>query len=258
MLKHTDAGSPDPRASFLQKGINVVWCAGLVASVLPAAIWALILGAPSVWIGVVSAVVAALLVAVYAIALIIPRSLTPRAPRVAAGVMGAASIVVAVWYIVVDSAPHEVRSGIDRWFLATGVGLALLLVSCFVFEMARRERARLIESLSTTAMAGVVAWCAGGWVFLTNLMAPGALYFVCSIVVIMLFAFMLHRVISRGTIEMIFSDPDSDVVVEMAADGDSLEVTSQVHKIASSEGVLSVMLAGGLIPLLALVESVIL
>lgn len=240
-----------------------MWGVSLAASVLPVALWTLIAGSPSVWAGVLSAIVAVLLVVTYATTLVIPRSLTPRAPRVAASVMGASSIVAAVWCVVADSPDTGLRRGIDTWFAVTGVGLAALLLACFAFEMARRERARLIESLSATAMAGVVAWCAGGWVFLTNLMDAEVLFFIISLVVIVLFAFLVHCAVSRGTVGMVFDAPDvrdahdAEALGKERGGDSSLPLTAEVRKIASSEGVLSVILAGGLIPLLALVESVI-
>lgn len=240
-----------------------MWGVSLAASVLPVALWTLIAGSPSVWAGVLSAIVAVLLVATYAATLVIPRSLTPQAPRVAAAIMGASSIVAAVWCMIADSSDMGLRRGVDTWFAVTGVGLAALLLACFAFEMARRERARLIESLSTTAMAGVVAWCAGGWVFLTNLVDAGVLFFIISLVVIVLFTFLVHCAISRGTGGMVFDAPDvrdahdAEVLAKERGDGSSLPLTAEIRKIASSEGVLSVILAGGLIPLLALVESAI-
>lgn len=240
-----------------------MWGVSLAASVLPVALWTLIAGSPAVWAGVLSAIVAVLLVATYATTLVIPRSLTPQAPRVAAAIMGASSIVAAVWCMIADSSDMGLRRGVDTWFVVTGVGLAALLLACFAFEMARRERARLIESLSTTAMAGVVAWCAGGWVFLTNLVDAGVLFFIISLVVIVLFAFLVHCAVSRGTVGMVFDAPDvrdahdAEALSKERGDDSSLSLTAEVRKIASSEGVLSVILAGGLIPLLALVESVI-
>ena len=237
-----------------------MWGVSLAASVLPVALWTLIAGSPAVWAGVLSAIVAVLLVATYATTLVIPRSLTPQAPRVAAAIMGASSIVAAVWCMIADSSDMGLRRGVDTWFVVTGVGLAALLLACFAFEMARRERARLIESLSTTAMAGVVAWCAGGWVFLTNLVDAGVLFFIISLVVIVLYAFLVHCAVSRGTVGMVFdaSDAhDAEALSKERGDDSSLSLTAEVRKIASSEGVLSVILAGGLIPLLALVESVI-
>lgn len=253
MSKRVGADSPDVQRTSLVKGIRVVWCVALVAAVVPAAVWSLFAGSQPLGCFILSALVAFVLVAVYSAMAVAPGSATPRAPRLASAVMGCVSVGIAT-YSAITAQTHNVRAGVNQWFVMTAVGLVVLLLVSFIFEMARRDRTKLIDSLSTVVTAGAVAWCAGGWVFFANLIDRGWGFFLAAAVIVIAFSLVLFYAVSKGVGSMVEAG-DFDLGVSEV--GTELVVTKEVHNIASSNGVLPVMLAGALVPLLVLAGSII-
>ncbi|MCI1901974.1 MAG: hypothetical protein LKI93_04500 [Bifidobacteriaceae bacterium] len=98
-------------------------------------------------------------------------SVTPQAGRNVGIIFGIASLATAwgVSFSTADRGESAVWYAARIWLMASAGALTVLLLAGFVFEMARRDRTRLIESLSIFVASGMVSWASGGWVFAINL-----------------------------------------------------------------------------------------
>lgn len=110
--------------------------------------------------------VQAVLVLVLALAMLVSwplvgRGIRPGPDRAVSGLLALVALV-----------PALVRQGpgaLWAWLSTAAFLLALLAVFMFVRQMLRRDRRMVIRGISATAMGGVTAVAASGWVFLPEL-----------------------------------------------------------------------------------------
>lgn len=104
------------------------------------------------------------------------RTPTPVASRVAALLCCVASCAMALGVHAVANARGAVGPSpmhvLRVWFLGFTVLVAALVLGAFAHEMARRDRSRLIRSLSSVVTCGFAGICAGGWTFLVDFRQP--------------------------------------------------------------------------------------
>lgn len=172
MAERIDAVALKAKLALVKRRLQLMWLVSLVVMVAPALVMSFIptqtrLATHSVMTGL-----AAVLVVLFAVFLPGFSRDTPRAPRVTALVMGFVSVAGARWSLIPDSAVYDVDlwPSLRRWLIATALAFAALLIVAFLFEMGRKDRSRLIESLSGVVASGAAAWAAGGWVFLPDLL----------------------------------------------------------------------------------------
>lgn len=143
---------------------------------------------------------------------------SPHSPSVFAAIWGVISVAAAVWEVLAVMGCHgfscTVRptgvgaSGADSakaviagiplksslsaavhvWMIFSAAALTVLVISGFIFEMARRERIHLIASLSLICLAGVSAWGMSGWIFTPFFIVVGPrsigwILIVCALVI---------------------------------------------------------------------------
>lgn len=202
MPQKFDAASVKRELSSVRRVLRSVWGVSLVTAVLPVFLLETAATLPVTVSHTVSAVVALAMVVVFVVLFPRRRVATPHSPRIAAGILGVVSVCF-VWGVGQHAGDKVVGKGagsgvvlldaqmwpyVSAWLVASVFALAALLVAGSVFEMARKKRVHLIESLSTTVAAGAFAWCAGGWVFLAEgfAVAGGAVrYGVLAVVVLL-------------------------------------------------------------------------
>lgn len=110
--------------------------------------------------------VQAVLVLVLALAMLVSwplvgRGIRPGPDRAVAGLLALVALVPAL----VGQGPGALWT----WLSTAAFLLALLAVFMFVRQMLRRDRRMVIRGISATAMGGVTAVAASGWVFLPEL-----------------------------------------------------------------------------------------
>lgn len=110
--------------------------------------------------------VQAVLVLVLALAMLVSwplvgRGIRPGPDRAVAGLLALVALVPAL----VGQGPGALWA----WLSTAAFLLALLAVFMFVRQMLRRDRRMVIRGISATAMGGVTAVAASGWVFLPEL-----------------------------------------------------------------------------------------
>ncbi|MCI1984697.1 MAG: hypothetical protein LKJ47_08045 [Bifidobacteriaceae bacterium] len=183
MSKRSDSSQADSVA--LRHRLWATWGIVFAVTLVPVFLLSLFPALPRIASTSVSAVLGLAAVVLLVICVPTTRMVTPGASRCVAAVFGTVSVLLAWVVSRGDSTDSEMWNSVRLWLVASVVELVVALIGGFAFEMARRNRARLIESLSTFVAAGMVAWSAGGWVFAADAFsAPAGRWVSAAIVVV--------------------------------------------------------------------------
>jgi hypothetical protein len=188
---------------------------------------------------------------------------SPHSPSVFAAIWGVISVAAAVWEVLAamgcygfSCTPHPADAArsaaasagsvpvsslkaslpvaIHVWMIFSAAALTVLVISGFIFEMARRERIHLIASLSLICLAGVSAWGMSGWIFTPFFIVVGPrnigwILIVCALVIGLLVAACFQVFVSEfrfGIAKAIDSHHEgkdaADLVARMSPRGVSL------------------------------------
>lgn len=238
--------------------LAVVWFVAIIVSVLPVVVWAFVPN-PQVPIAHdLSAAVALVLVLCFSYFLKVDGLVTAQAPRVSSLILGILSVACSLWLgrDYEGNPAVGMQHAVTMWLKITVGALVALLVVTFAFEMARRERSRLIDSLAIVVASGAIAWCAGGWVFLADSLVMGPGRFVLAIVVVIVLAAVVGFAIPWGVRRRNTLDSDEN---DESDDGTSAPAVKHSPQAALgtgvsvySMGVMPVILTGACVPLLLL------
>lgn len=241
MPERIDAAKVKLELASVRHVLRSVGVIALVCALVPAGILAVATDVSLMVIHSISALVAAGCVVLFVVFLPSERFVTPHSSRVAAAVLGLVSVCLA-WVAGLSLRGREGEwqgwmHAVSLWLVASVFALVILLIASFVFEMARKDRKRLIESIGTTVSSGAIAWCAGGWVFFGEAMRAthgASRYVVLAIIIV--FALLLGAALPWGTEVDVSASLLNEAAVETDTEKTSAEGTSAAKTSVTAAG----------------------